>query len=347
MQCPRCHFENIPGQDRCFKCNSILEMQGGGLDIQPPRMASSERPWRVLGRWCRSLFTHRKERPIEEKQDRRGAAESLPIGGFVLSIVPGLGHLVAGRFKEVRLWWIIWLVLFITLVTLYGTPMGWFVLGLAAACHAYIALEVGILDYLDELGARVMAILVTTVLVMIVYGVFPRWPLNLRFIRVPFDVPAYNVRRGDLLVFRALDASTAELPSGTIVLSDVAQLRLLERRTLRVDRLVRRGVGQVVGCGLDQIIIDSEGTERPRQFYCEGEPLDPNEVPVPRWLHGVSWVGDVPSDHFFVSHTFRMSGQDFDITNHVIRSACMIPTERIHRRATMVWWPLQRRHFLP
>ena len=307
-------------------------------------MAAIERPWRGLGRGLRYMFTRQEKKKAGADKSPRGAAESVPIGGLILSAIPGLGHAIAGRFQQIVLWWLLWLALFVLAIALFATPPGWTLLGLAAACHAYIALEAGMLDYLDELGARVIAILLTTALVAIVYAVFARWPLNLRFVRVPFDVPAYNVCRGDLLVFRALDASTVDVPSGTIVLSDVARVILTEGRSLRVDSFARRGVGQVVGGDMDRIAVNAKG---PVRFFRNEELLDPNEVPVPRWLQRTSWMGVVPSDHYFVAHAFQVAGRNMDISGRIIKNVCMVPAERIHREAVMVWWPLQRRHRLP
>jgi len=344
MRCPRCQFENIPGQERCFKCSSVLEVSGGGLEIHPPRMASQERPWRVLGRWTRQCLSRKGKADSGSGEKQRSAAGALPVGGFILSVVPGLGHAAAGRFREIRSFWIVWLVLFLITVVLYATPWGWIALGVAAASHAYIALRVELLHYLEEFGARVLAIFLTTIVVLVVYIALPRWLLDFHFIRIPFAIPAYNVRAGDLLVFRSYDNSTWDLPSGTIVLSDAAEIRLVQGRRLRMNPWVHRSIGQVVGREYETVALSSEGASR---FYLQGNPLDPNRVPVPRWLQAVEWRGSIPRGHYFICHAFNYRGRNENLSKEIVTGACQVPVEHVHLRAVMVWWPLHRRHRLP
>lgn len=344
MRCPRCQFENIPGQERCFKCSSVLESTGSGLEIHPPRMASHERPWRRMGRWGRECFSRGGKGASAHAEESRGAAQSVPVGGLILSVVPGLGHVATGRFRSIRILWLVWLILFLLTVVLYATQWGWVFLGIAAACHAYMALRVDLLDYLDELGARLIAILLATAVVLVAYIALPLALLSLQFTRIPFDIPAYNVRSGDLLVFRPFDGSTEDLSAGTIVYSDAAEIRMVEGRRLRMDPWRHRSVGQVVGRAYETVALPPK---EPAQFYLQGNPLDPNRVPVPRWLQAVDWRGSVPADHYFVSQVFRMRGRGMVTTQAMIVGACMVPAERVHRRAVMVWWPLHRRHFLP
>jgi hypothetical protein len=298
----------------------------------------------MLGRWMRRRFSRDGKGDSTAEKRQRGAAGTMPVGGFILSIVPGLGHAAKGRFRDVRIVWILWLVLFLMTVVCFATPWGWIALGVAAACHAYIALRVELLDYLDELGARLLAILLTTSVLLVIYGTLPFWLLNLRFIRIPFDIPAYRVRTGDLLMFRPYDGSTADLPSGTIILSDATEIRMADGRRLQVVAGARRSVGQVVGRAHETVALSPEGMT---QFYVQGEPLDPNRIPVPRWLQAVEWREAVPDDHYFISHVFRFYGRQANTTDLMVNSACLIPVERVHRRAVMVWWPLHRRQRLP
>src|SRR3990172_10935787 len=101
MECPRCQFENLPGQTRCFKCGSILASPGGVIAIEPPRMAAWKRPFRNMTRSLRGLMpAHRLPRPRTAQPSQHAesfmAVESL--GSLVLGLFPGLPYLLTDQF---------------------------------------------------------------------------------------------------------------------------------------------------------------------------------------------------------------------------------------------------------
>lgn len=82
MTCPHCGWENADTRTTCFRCNQELDLSG--VQVEPPRRRAA--PWleRFLARWAR----HRRP-----STDSRGPA----VVSALLSLVPGLGHLVLGE----------------------------------------------------------------------------------------------------------------------------------------------------------------------------------------------------------------------------------------------------------
>jgi hypothetical protein len=109
MKCLRCEFENIPGQARCIRCGSILEAGSEVIQIYPPRMPVWRRPFRDAMR-CFRAWRFVPERPptaIRREFDRIASGH---FGGLILSVVPGLAHLLNGRFREVWLFVLLWFI---------------------------------------------------------------------------------------------------------------------------------------------------------------------------------------------------------------------------------------------
>lgn len=329
MQCPRCQFENIPGQDRCFKCNSVLEVSTGILEIHPPRMPAWERPWREVGRLSRRLL-HLRPRKQSAKKKGKSSAEAPPVGGLILSIVPGLAHAMAGRFREIRLIWLVWLVFFVFGMFLYATPDGWVLLGLAAAAHAWIALKVDLLDYLKEFGARLIALLVLCLLLVLTYIITPTFVIDYQFARIPYDIPALDIQTGDLLVFRPLDTSTERPPPGTIVY-------FLAQGTSRSGRTV----GQAIAWPGDTVVVTGE------HFLVNGQVLDPNRIPVHSWLGNDPWTCRVEQDHVFIVSRFSLRQHGRQLSDSRRKQVCHVENRHVYGQAIRVWWPLTRRHRLP
>lgn len=84
MRCLACSFENPSGRDDCYQCGHLLDLSK--LDLTPPRRGAADkllggihgregRHWRARWRWF------------------RGSRTSAPLA-WILSFVPGLGHLL-------------------------------------------------------------------------------------------------------------------------------------------------------------------------------------------------------------------------------------------------------------
>ena len=110
MQCQRCQFENMPGQQRCFKCNSILEGQKSIVDVHPPRMPSWQRPFRKISR----VLRRGKKGPDTDRLPKIRLdwvnKHKYLLGTLFRSLIPGLAQVKQKRFRQIRWYMAVWLL---------------------------------------------------------------------------------------------------------------------------------------------------------------------------------------------------------------------------------------------
>ena len=329
MQCQRCQFENMPGQSRCFKCGSILEGEPGVLDIHPPRMASWKRPWRGVSRLMRR---HSAVDTVESKIPTKWVADNAEIiWGILLSSVPGFAHLLKGRFRRILWVWLLWLVFFAVNALLFRTSWGWRALGVAAAMHAWIALDIGLRAQLNEVLERVFALLILFVFFLLVYVVLAYAGLpGIEFRLTPLAIPGANVRSGDTLLLRTLADDPNALVRGTLV----------GFYALGIGTRGRSGaIGQIVGLPNELVVID-QGV-----YTVDGTALSTHDYPVPTWISRRRVELLVGPNQYFVSSLYGRRGVR-GVRKDMIKRLCLVNKEAIASRATMLWWPLNRRHRL-
>jgi hypothetical protein len=333
MQCQRCQFENMPGQARCFKCGSILEGEAGVLDVQPPRMASWKRPWRGVSRLMRR---HSTVDSVESKIPTKWVADNAEIiWGIILSIVPGFAHLLKRRFRSILWVWLLWLVFFGINALLFRTPWGWRSLGVAAAMHAWIALDIGLRAQLNEVLERVFALLILFVFFLLFYVVLAHVCLpGIEFRRTPLAIPGADVRSGDTLLLRILAEGPNTLARGSLV-----GFHALGNAT----RGSSGALGQIVGLPNELVVID-QGV-----YTVNGTTLSADDYPVPAWLPRRRVELLVGPNQYFVSSMYssRYGGRGMrGVRKDMIKRLCLVNKEAIASRVTMLWWPLNRRHRL-
>jgi hypothetical protein len=330
MQCQRCQFENMPGQARCFKCGSILEGEAGILDIRPPRMASWKRPWRRASRLLR------RHSPLaasaESKIPAKWAAENADIiWGLILSIVPGFAHLLKGRFRRILWAWLLWLLFFGLNALLFKTAWGWRSLGVAAAIHAWIALDLELRAQLNEALERVFALLIAFVFFLLVYVILAHICLpGIEFTRTPLAIPGADLRSGDTLLLRARADESQMLTRGALV---GFQARAIGNGGTTAT------IGQIVGLPNEEVVID-QGV-----YMVNGRSLSTDDYPVPAWLPRRRIELLAGPNQYFVSSMYRARGVR-GVRDDAIKRLCLVDKEAIGSRATMLWWPLNRRHRL-
>jgi hypothetical protein len=359
MRCARCEFENIPGQTRCIRCGSILEAGSAVLEIYPPRMPAWKKPFRGALRWFRGgrLMRERSPAPWLRRGFRPIMSDSMV--GLVLSVIPGLAHLLAGRFREVRLLVVLWLVLLGTGVFLYGSQIGSLLVGLAIGIHAWIAVRYGLFKEVGDFMARVGAIVIIVLLLAALYWGVPRLvPPGLSGGHTALTIPAMNVHSGDYFLVRRLARRDDPLPRGALVLTQPQGYRNVRHRQLPIRG--QRMIGQVVGLPGEIVRVEgntyivrplnaSMGPAAAVSGTSNEQRLDPNRFPVPRWLQGrLPQSGlPVPSHSYFVSsqYTLNVHGNVGGI-DQMVTSACVLEVTSIRGRAFVHWWPLSRRGFL-
>lgn len=260
--------------------------------------------------------------------------------GLLLSIVPGLAHFVHRRFREIR-WYFLgwWLALGVGLF-LYGTDIGVCFVGLAVGLHAWIAVQHSLMKRLEGLGERLGAILVALVILALVYRfaprlIFPDFTGGYTALSLPYQ----NVQRGDYLLAWRDDDSDHPLPRGSLVLARLGSVTVGRRaRRLRTGGAM---VVQIVALPGEMVQISND------LYVVDGQLLDGEKYPVPRWLHGREISVTVPSDSYFVSSEYNLPARGRgQIREGHIRTVCLIGFEAVRAKAFMRWLPLSRRGFI-
>ncbi len=333
MRCVRCQSENMPGQQRCFKCGSILGAEAV-VDIHPPRMPAWKGPFREIMRGIRGL-----RRPPAKPQKRRGhelftRAASDALVGVVLNVIPGLAHALNQRFREVKLLVLAWVVLLSLGLFLYGSTVGFILVGLAIGVHVWIALKFGLFDEIGDIGTRIGAIFVGAAMLTALYWAVPRavfWGYATGY--TTLKIPDMSIESGDYLLIRRIDGAETPVARGTLVWF---------RPTNQYGAAVMQPltVGQVIGLPGEKVSI-VKGI-----FSVDGQTLNAERFPVPHWIRNRPLQISVPRGSYFVSSEYTVGGHGMGLTEQAIRTVTIVSGERIRGRAFMRWWPLGRRGFI-
>jgi hypothetical protein len=272
---------------------------------------------------------------------RQGLARvgSDPFVGLVVSVVPGLAHLLRRRFREVSLLVLAWVILLASGVFLYGSGIGFLLIGLAIGLHAWIALQFGLFKEIAGFAERIVMTLVIVAVLTLLYRGLPRLLFHgYTGAHTALTIPALNVQAGDYLLVRRMVRAPERLPRGALVLVHPSRFRNSRRDVLDDERTEM--VGQVVGLPGETAHI------RDRVYVVGEEVLDPARFPVPEWLQGQSWRVDVPVDSYFVSSPYRVMGHGRRLTDDAVQNVSIFAADDIRGRAFMLWWPLSRRGFI-
>jgi hypothetical protein len=217
-------------------------------------------------------------------------------------------------------------------------------IGLAIGLHAWIALQYGVFREITELMARLGTALGVVVVLTILYWATPHVVARgLTAGHTTLTIPAMSVQRGDYLLVRRLagDAKGA-LSRGTLVLFHPSAFRnaFRNRRLANPNDAV---IGQIVGLPGETIQIRGD------TYVADGQPLDPNALPVPSWLQRRSLRSgiSIPRASYFVSTEYTVYAHgNIRLDDGMVREACVVPASDIRGRAFMRWWPLARRGFI-
>ena len=253
--------------------------------------------------------------------------------GLVLSIIPGLAHLVHRRFREICWYFIAWLIVLIAGLFLYGTNIGLFFVGLAVGLHAWIAIQHSLLKQLKGFGERLGAVLVALILLALIYWAVSKVLLpSLRAGYTALNIPHQNIQRRDYLLGRREDISSHPLPRGSLVFTQLAYLDRRERAFGGGSMFV-----QIIGLPGETIQIQGD------RYIIDGKAMDTETYPLPRWLHERRISIIVPPDSYVVSSEYNAPR---NIREGHVRTACLIGFDAVQARAFMRWLPVSRRGFI-
>jgi len=333
-----------------MRCGSILpdEQRRCGhagsdvIQIYPPRMPAWRKPFRGTMRWLRGWHVMPERSPAS--RIRRGLDPILSdsMVGLVLSVIPGLAHLLKRRFREVGLLVALWFAVLCAGLFFYGSQIGSLLIGLAIGIHAWIAIQYGLFKEIEGFMERIGAVLIVVVLLAVLYWAVPRFvPGGLTGGHTALTIPAMNVHAGDYFLVRRLGHGSDPLPRGTLVLTQPEGYRNYHQDRVLNQR--QRMIGQVVGLPGETIqVVD-------HAYVADGQRLDPSRFPVPRWLQRYATRSGIfiPARSYFVSSEYTVGGHgNLGLTNQMIGNACILGASGIRGRAFMHWWPLSRRGFI-
>jgi len=303
-------------------------------------MPAWQKPFRDVTRWLRGL------RIVPEKPGAAGRAlEKVASGnmaGVLLSVVPGLAHLLNGRFREVRLFVLAWFISLSVGIFLYGGGMGTMLIGLAIAIHAWIAVRYGLFEVITTFFERFATVLLVLAALGGLYWAIPHtiaWgPIGGH---ASLNVQAMNIHQGDYLLVRRVADEDTRLPRGTLVLIHPEGVRNTHRdQAINPTNLM---IGQVVALPGETIHVEAE------TYVVGGKKLDSRRFPVPRWLQRFPPRADifVPAKAYFVSTEYAVTAHGgVNVADSLIASLCLVKASDIRGRAFMQWWPLSRRGFI-
>jgi signal peptidase I len=347
MQCPSCHFENMPGLDSCGRCGTSLSLVAAAIDVHPPRASRAARRVR------RVVPGHLVYRARDAARDASRAITGsivqdsrvpLPEPGILSRLmVPGWAHLYSGL--RIRGWFFlgIYCPLIILGVTRWGTPLGSIAGGLAFSVHA-----ASVMDILIRQGTvrfpkmMAMAAMVSLVLAVLVY--LPAGQLLMR-VAAPFayehDAPPFrrfdvvlinrwafamtSPRRGDVVQFRP-----ANLIRRGPAIQTVLHVRLLYEEDELIDR--------IVGLPGDRVVWDS-GTLSVNGEPVSWRPLLPGRLPPHLDIA-------VPEDRYLILPTTSFSAEHAVESPSFWTSAGLIPREDILGGAFLRVAPITRLWFI-
>jgi hypothetical protein len=183
-----------------MRCNTVLTATAP-VNVHPPRAGWTRhfRPFlyrlNALNDAIPSQIGKRFDKSLS--QYFLGSSDLL---WFALSIIPGLGHLLTGRLRNLRLVGTGYVAAMLLGLALWGTGGGSLLIGLAIALHGWIMLDAGrLLDGTDTLRSRlVVGLVVYVMLAWVVYGGINRhWVGG---VVTPVPIPSHGIRQDDFLI---------------------------------------------------------------------------------------------------------------------------------------------------
>lgn len=305
------------------------------VSVHPPRMARWKKPFRSLTRWFRKKRVAPQGAVRAHVPDWMKVASKDTMSTMFLSVVPGLGHVIQGRFREVRWSCLAWLMLVLSGLFLYGGGMGFVFLGLAIGLHAWIGAR-PLFKELFRSPWRAGVVVGMLIALVLIYRAIPGLVLpDLTAGRTSLTVPYQGVQPGDYLLAWRSRAAKECIGRGSLVLAPVSRL------TNEGSTEVQTMIVQVIGLGGETLEI-KDGV-----FIVDGRQLDTEKYPVPNWLRDRELSVKIGDNRCFVSSEYHVSirGRGQLLDEYILR-VCVVRLADIEARAFILWLPLRRRAFL-
>jgi len=259
--------------------------------------------------------------------------------GILLSLIPGLAHLLQGRFREIRWYVLAWFLSLVLALFFYGGFLGLCFFGLAVGLHAWIAIHSALIKQVTDFGHRAFALALVSLGVLVVYrnigGLTFR---NLAGGYSGVTVPYHRIETGDYLLASRSRLRNEPITRGALVLAYLEDTRHgfwpwpQRRRDM--------GIVQIVGLPGEKLEI------RGRAFWINDEQLDGEKYPLPAWLHRIRMSVTIPNSSYFVSAAYNIEAHGRGLESGDVSEVCIIGSGSFEARAFMRWMPLMRRGFI-
>lgn len=173
MDCPNCHFHNMPGTAACGRCGTSLKLGEQALDVHPPRAGAISlrlRRWFPLGStyyaWRDRVDATRIKSPLS------GLMDDAPNWMTILRMVlPGWGQWLLGERRIAKVFFFAWLGFILLGLLFFGTTRGSLLLGIAFSIHSFAAADLFNRHADRSFRAQLpRSIFISIVLAMLVYA---------------------------------------------------------------------------------------------------------------------------------------------------------------------------------
>ncbi len=213
-----------------MKCGSVLTVTVP-IDVNPPR-AGWTKIFRPMSYWLHRIFWFCFPEQIRWS-NRFFPADFLrkqnPLYMF-LSVVPGLGHYLAGELPSIRLYLAAWAGLMLGGLFLFGTMAGSILLGFGIAVHVWIITDAGrVGELFASLRSQVIMTLILFYLVFV--GIYApiRFTVGYVLLRGGYanaDIPTERISEGDYLLLNPRAYDTTSPKRGDIILGYIPRMTL-------------------------------------------------------------------------------------------------------------------------
>ncbi|MFH1077630.1 MAG: S26 family signal peptidase [Pseudomonadota bacterium] len=349
MQCRVCGFENMQDQARCVRCQSQLTWKGPAdpMDFYPPR-SSPFKGLVTLAYPLNRLINSFPTRLLEQLRSSLFGNAILPlqsITAMIASAIPGLGHILNGRWRRALFMICGWIIFLILTINFYSGITGGLLIGLMIASHVWIILDAGeIKKHTVTVRESIRSTFFILLAVTIAY-----WSVDRtvhRYIDLatsPFKIQTLGIQQGDILLVRR------NIPFASVKRDDVVLIKFsgvntfhLEDETLLNLQLPRIVTARVVALQGDKIET-SHG-----KLLVNGDVVDVSNQPDSLIPFPVEeFTRTVPNDCLVALFPVLLEGiPDRDHAVSLVWENCFfVKSANLDGKAIGVYAPIRRRCF--
>lgn len=349
MLCPVCGFENMPNQEACARCRAQLNVAEPSEPkaLRPPR-AGILRLFRPAQYVVNRIVDCLPSRMSERLGRLFVGGETLPgsaTAAIVLSVLPGLGHLLDGRKRAALIAFAAWAVVVVLTVNFYAGMVGGLLVGLAVGIHTGVMFDAGrVRQHAETLRSRLHVMLLLLITVGIGYFLIDRMVRRrIGFVTSAFSLAAADVEPKDYLL---ISRRPAAYRRGDLVMAssiDHSMYRVGHETYIDLS-IPGETVFVVIAVAGDEVQASQEGV-RVNGSLVRKDDLPDGRVPLPKEPLTVT----VPAGRVVALCPIRrvqamVDTEDSDVALFVWQHLYLMRTSNIRGRAVGVYLPIGRRH---